>query len=268
MSDRTTQAKGAFAAGNVEDSKKAHLLKATAHTEENNDEGKFLKPIVFGGLDGVSTIFAFLAGAVGAQIALVHIVALGFAQLFAGALGMGMGEYFSSKAEQDVARREEAREMWEVENNPEGEVQEMCDIYEEKGLSKEDALTVARTLSKYPDFWVEHMMLHEIGMFPPEDEGWQTVLQGVVMFSSFMILGGLPLFAYIIAGNWVTSAEGRFQVTCLAAVSALFLLGVVKAHTAGMSLVKEGISMVCQGCICAGGAYLIGNTLPAFLHLD
>jgi DNA damage-binding protein 1 len=113
---RSSQAKAAFADKDVDQSKLAHLL--PVHKEETNEQGKYAKPIVFGGLDGVSTIFAFLAGAVGAELSIVSTVALGCAQLFAGALGMGLGEYLSSKAENDVASREKAREEWEVENNP------------------------------------------------------------------------------------------------------------------------------------------------------
>jgi DNA damage-binding protein 1 len=266
---RSDQARSAYLGLNVEESKKAHLLKAVSHTEETNEEGKYLKTIVFGGLDGISTIFAFLAGAVGADLALVHIIAIGCAQLFAGALGMGLGEYLSSKAEQAVASREQAREHWEVENNPEGEISEMVDIYVSKGMTQEDGLLVAQTLSKYKEFWVEHMMLHEIGMFPPdEDDSWATVLQGFVMFLSFIVLGGLPLVAYVIAGSEFTTPMDRFAVTCLASCGALMFLGMLKAKMAGGYMCKEGVAMMVNGLLCAGGAYVIGDQLPRWLHLE
>jgi len=265
--NRAASTRSAFADQDVAKSKLAHLL--PAHTEETNEEGKLLKPIIFGGLDGVSTIFAYLAGAIGAELSLVHTIAIGCAQLFAGALGMGLGEDLSSKAEQDVAAREQAREAWEVENNPEGEISEMVDIYVSKGLSSEDALTVANTLSKYKDFWVEHMMLHEIGMFPPEENSWQAVLQGVVMFLAFMVLGGIPLLAYILAGVFFPE-EGlvaRSRVSCLASCGALLMLGMLKAYMVDMPLLKGGASMMCQGIMCAGGAYWIGSSLPQLLNL-
>lgn len=260
---RGSQAKQAFLDRDVDQSKLAHLL--PAHKEETNDEGKYLKPIIFGGLDGVSTIFAFLAGAVGAKLALVHIIAIGCAQLFAGALGMGFGEYLSSKAEQDVARYEQEREHWEVENNPQGEINEMVDIYMDKGMSKDDAQVVANTLSKYKDFWVEHMMLHEIGMFPPEEDSWGAATQGVVMFLSFMLLGGLPLVAYILSERFFSSENANSLAVCLSSSGALLLLGILKAHTSNTALLKGGVSMMLQGLLCAGGAYLIGNSLPQYI---
>jgi len=266
---RCNQARNAYAGLDVEASKKVHLLKATAHTEESIEEGKFLKTIVFGGLDGISTIFAFLAGAVGADLALVHIIAIGCAQLFAGALGMGLGDYLSSKAEQAIAAHEQAREHWEVENNPQGEISEMVDIYKAKGMTEEDGLIVAQTLSKYRDFWVEHMMLHEIGMFPPEEEeSWGTALQGLVMFLSFILLGGLPLAAYVVAGRFLQTAMERFTVTCLASCASLFCLGMLKAKMASLSMAKEGFFMMVNGLLCAGGAYIIGESLPRWLNLE
>ena len=63
---------------------------------------------------------------------------------------------------------EKQRERWEVENFPDGEIQEMLHIYTEYGLSETDALAVAKTLAKYPEFWIDHMLLHEIGIVPKE----------------------------------------------------------------------------------------------------
>lgn len=228
-----------------------------------------MKPVIFGGLDGVSTIFAFLAGAVGADLELVSIITLGCAQLFAGAFGMGFGEYLSSEAERQVAVREEARERWEVEINPQGEISEMIDIYEQKGISREDATLVANTLSKYEEFWVEHMMLTEIGMMPPDGDAKQAIIQGVIMFMSFMLLGSLPLVAYVVSLSLLGKEETRliFTITCLAAVGALFFLGVLKALMSDMSVLKGGLSMAIQGLLSAGGAFFIGTSLPQWFDL-
>jgi len=263
--DRTKLARGAYKSGDVQASMQAHAMKA--HAEPTRDEGKYLKPIVFGGLDGISTIFAFLAGAVGANLSLSSIIALGCAQLFAGAFGMGFGEYLSSEAERQVAQREESREAWEVENNPEGEVVEMIQIYMDKGLTESDAVTVARTLSKYKDFWVEHMMLTEIGMMPPDGDMKEAVVQGLVMFFSFLTLGALPLIAYIVAEFSLhsSSASVSFEIACASAVAALFLLGVLKARAADMPIVQGGVLMAVQGALSAGGAYFIGSQLPELL---
>jgi len=273
-SQRSIQVKSAFAEKDSAKSILAHQL-APPHKEPDNPEAKYLKPVIFGGLDGISTIFAFLAGAVGADLHLVSIIALGCAQLFAGAFGMGFGEYLSSEAERQVAQREQAREAWEVENYPEGEIAEMVQIYMDNGLTQEDAETVARTLSKYQDFWVDHMMLTEIGIMPPEGGPQEAMLQGLVMFLSFLVLGSLPLVAYILSRilsdpdeDEQTLSQTAFRISCIAATAALMALGMLKAHLAEMSLIKGGAGMAAQGLLSAGGAFWLGNQLPAWLHID
>jgi len=78
-------------------------------------------------------------------------------------LSSWMDELFNS----DFSNFEKSRERWEVDNFPEGEIQEMLQIYTNYGISDTDAMTVATTLAKYPEFWVDHMLLHEIGILPP-----------------------------------------------------------------------------------------------------
>ncbi|KAF4740473.1 hypothetical protein FOZ63_004743, partial [Perkinsus olseni] len=170
---RVNSARQAFDSRDLAASRNAHqlftsdmsdelLAKMADHNEPEATGSRYVKPMVFGGLDGISTMFALIAGSVGAQLTLAHMVAVGVGNLVAGAFGMGFGEYVSAKAETDVAMKEQKREQWEVENYPEGEVSEMVQLYRSRGISKEDAITVATTLSKYKEFWIEHMMLTEL----------------------------------------------------------------------------------------------------------
>jgi hypothetical protein len=77
-----------------------------------------------------------------------------------------LASWIDEQLRKDFTEFEKARERWEVENYPEGEIQEMICIYNSHGLSDADAELVARTLSKYKEFWVDHMLLHEIGILP------------------------------------------------------------------------------------------------------
>jgi DNA damage-binding protein 1 len=75
---------------------------------------------------------------------------------------MGVGEFLSSKAENEWILSERQREAWEMENYPEGEVSEMIEIYEEKGLTNADAKLIVETMAKYKEFFVDVMMMHEL----------------------------------------------------------------------------------------------------------
>ena len=85
---------------------------------------------------------------------------MGLANLVADAISMGLGDALSEKAELEHVRREHKRENWEMDNNPKGEIEEMVELYLEKGVSEEDARLILSTFSKYKDcewFHILHM---------------------------------------------------------------------------------------------------------------
>ena len=83
-----------------------------------------MKTIIFGGLDGIITTFAVVAGAGGGGLSVNTVLIMGFSSLVADALSMGVGDALSSKAESEVTIRERKREKWEYEKYPEGEIKE------------------------------------------------------------------------------------------------------------------------------------------------
>ena len=262
---RKHEALAAFESRDIERSISAHLLPPvpTQHEEPTLSQGRYAKPFVFGALDGLATIFALVAGSVGADLASGSLLAVGVGNLIAGALGMGIGEYVSSKADRDVALREEARERWEVENNAEGEVYEMIQIYESKGLSRDDATVVARILSKYPKFWIEHMMLTEIGMLPA-DENESPFLSGLVMFVSFVLFGSVPLLSF-----YLLSFGGMrpFTIATISSTITLFILGAIKSRFVSKPALNGGVVMVLQGGLCAISAYCLGDLINSLISL-
>ena len=260
---RKQEALAAFESRDLERSISAHLLPPvpTQHEEPTLAQGRYAKPFVFGALDGLATIFALVAGSVGADLASGSLLAVGVGNLIAGALGMGIGEYVSAKADRDVALREEAREKWEVENNAEGEVYEMIQIYESKGLSRDDATIVARILSQYPKFWIEHMMLTEIGMLPA-DENESPFLSGFVMFVSFVLFGSVPLLSYYLLSF---GSMQPFTIASISSVLSLFILGAIKSRFVSKPAISGGAVMVLQGGLCALSAYCLGDFINNLL---
>jgi hypothetical protein len=90
---------------------------------------------------------------------------------------MGVGEFLSSKANNEWILNEKKREEWELENYREGEIQEMVDIYVSKGLSPEDAKLVIETMAKYDDFFVDIMMQQELELQVPEENHLQESMK-------------------------------------------------------------------------------------------
>lgn len=85
---------------------------AEGSEEMHQSEGGFLKPIIFGGLDGILTAFAIVAGAAGGNLSTGVVLILGFSNIIADALSMGVGEFLSSKAENEWILSERRREEW------------------------------------------------------------------------------------------------------------------------------------------------------------
>jgi len=233
--------------------------------------GDYIKSFVFGGLDGIVSTFALVAGLGGASASLTTLIAVGLAKVLADGFSMGFGEFTSATAELENALNLKAREEWETENYEEGEVKEMAALYMEKGVSKGDALTILTIMAKYRELFVEHMMVMEHGMMPPDDsDKWAPVKQGLVCFIAFVLFGLVPLLGFIIvylidpdAANPEDGGLGRilalaYGLTCVT----LFIMGVTKSKLTGNpKILRSGCMMVLNGTIAGGMAYLIGEIL-------
>jgi vacuolar iron transporter family protein len=150
---------------------KKHLLKPDNSESWHQSDGGLLKPVIFGGLDGILTSFAIVAGAAGGGLSPQVVLILGFSNIFADALSMGVGEFLSSKATNEWILSERKREEWEMNNYPEGEIREMIEIYQEKGMTYDDAKLVIETMAKYKDFFVDVMMQQELELQVSRREG-------------------------------------------------------------------------------------------------
>lgn len=255
-------ARTAFEGSNVEASRQYHDGKSSDKGEDwHQSEGGFLKPIIFGGLDGILTSFAIVAGAAGGGLDPTVVLVLGFSNIFADALSMGVGEFLSSKATNEWILSERRREEWEMENYPEGEIREMIDIYVAKGMSKEDASLVITTMSKYKDFFVDVMMQQELELqVPEEDHVQESMREGLIMFLSFATFGAMPLLGYVVIPATFPDLgeELLFKAACIVTGCVLFLLGSVKSKFAASHWFWSGLETLLLGGACATVAFTIG----------
>eukprot|EP00550_Attheya_septentrionalis_P007228 CAMPEP_0198287426 /NCGR_PEP_ID=MMETSP1449-20131203/6245_1 /TAXON_ID=420275 /ORGANISM="Attheya septentrionalis, Strain CCMP2084" /LENGTH=289 /DNA_ID=CAMNT_0043985377 /DNA_START=118 /DNA_END=987 /DNA_ORIENTATION=+ len=237
--------------------------------EMHQTEGGMLKPIIFGGLDGILTSFAIVAGAAGGRLEPSVVLILGFSNIFADALSMGVGEFLSSKAENEWILSERRRENWEMENYPEGEIREMIDIFISKGMSPPDAESVITTMAKYQDFFVDMMMTEELGLQVPDDDHVQeSFREGVVMFCSFATFGAFPLLGYVIIPSLFPDlpVETLFLSACIITGIVLFLMGCVKSLFSVAHWFWCGLETLLLGGTCATLAYTIGQLVDGIVH--
>ena len=220
-----------------------------------------MKPIIFGGLDGILTSFAIVAGSAGGSLPTSVILILGFSNIFADALSMGVGEFLSSKAENEWILSEREREHWEMDNYPDGEITEMIDIYENRGMTRKDAAQVITTMAKYKEFFVDVMMAEELQLrVPDEDYLIENMKEGVVMFCSFASFGSFPLLGYAIIPVTFPHLGEEVLFTCACVVTAivLFIMGCVKSQFSASNWFMCGCETLLLGGACATVAYTVG----------
>ncbi len=236
---------------------KAHQVKEPHETKK----GQYIKSIVYGGLDGIITTFAIVAGITGAKMNPSTVLILGIANLLADAISMGVGDYLSTKSEIEYQKKERSREKWEVENYPEGEKLEIVQLFHDKGMSKEDARKIAAILENNKKAWIDTMMIQELG-FPDDKES--ALKNGGITFLSFIIFGIIPLFSYILA--LLVPTIGRESTTLfvlaifLTAVT-LFILGALKTRITKRNIFLSGLESLVVGGLAAGAAYILGDLL-------
>lgn len=199
------------------------------------------------------------------------VLITGVAKLLGDALSMALGDTMSESAEHAYIRGEQKREEWEYKEHPQGEIDEMVQIYtEQHGFTEEDARTIITTMTKkpaYTDFFISHMMVQELGEVPPE-AGDSPLKNGLVTFVSFMIFGFIPLLAYIIfyaAGYH--NGGGQLGICAATVLVTLFALGALQARIIRQSIIKQGTLMMVNGGIAAAAAYLIGWGLQQALNV-
>eukprot|EP01126_Amoeba_proteus_P007313 TRINITY_DN12624_c0_g1_i12.p1 TRINITY_DN12624_c0_g1~~TRINITY_DN12624_c0_g1_i12.p1 ORF type:complete len:219 (-),score=44.36 TRINITY_DN12624_c0_g1_i12:393-1049(-) len=163
------EARQAYATRDSTLSHHVHDMKALA-PETHISSGSYIKSIVFGGMDGIMTTFALVSGAAGGQLGSTVILIMGISNLLADGLSMGLGDYISSKAEEDYSLAEFERENWEFENYPEGEIEEMVQVYNNKGYTAEESKAIVQLLSRNKEAFVKIMMVEELGLMPPDED--------------------------------------------------------------------------------------------------
>lgn len=256
-------ARQAYEGQDVEASRNYHDTRVMQQSDEHHKtEGGLLKPMIFGGLDGILTSFAIVAGAAGGNLSSGVVLILGFSNIFADALSMGVGEFLSSKAENEWILSEKRREEWELENYPDGEIREMVELYMLKGMSQSDAELVIKTMAKYKDFFVDIMMTQELQLQVPEDDHVkESFREGVIMFCSFAFFGALPLVGYVVfpAAFPHMSEDQLFFSACIVTGIVLFFLGSVKSTFCASHWFSSGMETLLLGGACATVAFTIGQ---------
>lgn len=219
--------------------------------------GGWLRPAVFGAMDGLVSNLALIAGVAGGTRAATNshaVVLAGLAGLAAGAFSMAAGEYTSVASQSEAAAREIERERAEIERHPEHEIRELAEMYAEKGIDHALALKVAEQVHRDVDNAVRVHAREELGV-DPDDLPSATLAAGS-SFVSFALGALVPLLPYLLGANSLLPGLG---ITLLA----LFICGAVVTQLTNRSWFFGGLRQLLLGGAAAGLTYAVGAAVGA-----
>ena len=223
-----------------------------------SEPGRYLKNIVYGGLDGIITTFAIVAGVTGASLSSGIILILGFANLLADGFSMAIGDYLSTKAKNEFEDAVRSKTHINVCKFPSREREHMAAIYQDKGLDQKDAQALACLVAKNKKVWVDNLLHHEHGIGEPDGS---PVKDGLVTFLSFVMFGFVPLLTYVLSAVSSIFVENRFLTASVLTGMTLFALGAFKTKFTSKDWVHSGVEMLLIGGVGAMVAYVIGYLL-------
>ena len=219
----------------------------------------YLGEFVYGGIDGSVTTFAVVAGSAGAGLQPSVILILGFANLIADGFAMSVGAYLSTKSELQNYEKHEKIEYWEVDNLPEKEREEIREIYEAKGFEGALLEQVVDVITADRDRWVDVMMKEELEMVR---ETKSPIAMGAVTYSSFLIVGLVPLLAYMMAYlKGSVPDQDTFIISCALTSVAFMIIGLLKGIVTHSNKLKAVAETLFLGSAAAVLSYFVGNVL-------
>ena len=217
----------------------------------------WLRAGVLGANDGIVSVAALVVGVAAATKDVGAILIAGVAALLAGAISMALGEYVSVSSQRDTERALIAKEVEELRDMPEQELEELTGIYQAKGLQRSTAEAVARELTAH-DALGAHL---EAELHMSEEDltnPWHAALASA---ASFTVGATLPLLAVLLPPE-----EWRIGATFVSVVIALAITGWISARLGGSRARRAILRIVAGGALALAVTYAIGALLGVSLQ--
>jgi len=220
-----------------------------------NGKLNWLRAGVLGANDGIVSTAGIVIGVAGASVSRGAIGLAGLAGLVAGALSMAAGEYVSVSTQRDTEEALIEKERRELATMPEAELDELTEIYRQKGLSETLARQVAEELTA-KDALKAHLDAELKIDADDLSNPWVAALASAL---SFTVGALLPLLMILL-----TPESVRIPLTFGAVVVALVITGAVSARLGGARVLRAVLRNVLGGAVAMAVTYLIGRLAGTF----
>jgi VIT1/CCC1 family predicted Fe2+/Mn2+ transporter len=199
-----------------------------------------------------------VAGVAGAQLSATIVIILGFANLIADGFSMAASNFLGTRAEmQERAHARQAEES-EIARIPEGEREEVRQIFAMKGFSGSELDRVVEIITADPRVWIDTMMVEELGYSPAREEPLRAAS---ATFIAFVSVGFIPLSAFIVELISPSVLHRPFLWSALMTGAAFFVVGALKTRFVTQRWWLAGLETLTVGGAAAAIAYIAGGLL-------
>ncbi len=213
-----------------------------------------LRPVVFGGNDGLVSNLALVMGVAGANPAPGIIVLAGIAGLLAGAFSMGVGEYISVKSQQELLAYQLAFQRHQLREATEQERGILVGIYRDRGFTEDEASTFVDRIFADPEAATRLLIFEEVGLDARSiGSPWAA---GIGSFLAFTLGALIPLVPYLLASGGLA-----FGLSLVLSLAALFLLGIGVSIMTHRSPLLTGLRQLALGGVAAAVTFGVGSLI-------
>src|SRR5689334_2315322 len=214
--------------------------------------GGWLRPTVFGAVDGLVTNASLIAGLGGGGVSAHTVILTGVAALVAGAFSMGTGEYVSVTNQNELVHAEVAVERKMHARFPAAEQAELADTFRGYGADAQTAARMAAAVSRDPDTALRLHTREELGVDPFELPS--ALLAGISSLIAFSLGALIPLLPYL-AG--VDSLGWSLGVAALALLGG----GAMVGRITGRPAVRAGLRQLLLGGLAVAVTFGVGSMI-------
>ncbi|KAK4947465.1 Protein ccc1 [Elasticomyces elasticus] len=229
----------------------ASVVPARSTNERHRLHSGVLRDFIIGFTDGLTVPFALTAGLSSLGSSKL-VVTGGLAELFSGAISMGLGAYLATITDEQHYATERVREEKELQDCPNEETEEIYRILCVYGAERTEVAPFVDALKKDPEQWIQFMMDFELRLERPSRHG--AYISSAVMGIAYFIGGLLPMIPYFAIRHATTALFVSIGITAVI----LVVFGYLKCAYAGCG-VRQSIfgaaQTLCVGAAAAGASY-------------
>lgn len=245
------------------DVRAAHTPEAIRERLGSEPGQSYLRDFIYGAIDGAVTTFAVVASVAATGLSSGIVIILGLANLLADGFSMAAGNFLGTRAEVQTRDRARCEEEKHIDTYPEGEREEVRQIFAAKGFEGEVLEEIVRVISADKRRWVDTMITEEYGLPLSTPSAWKAA---GITYLAFVVVGFIPLVTFIVEYLVPGTVEDPFFMGAVLTGVAFFSVGALKSRFVSKSWLWEGFETLSVGALAAGIAYVIGLLLKPVVN--